>query len=144
MKKARKNRDILQESSLAKANTKNEELVKPTQKPHHLVINISRFKRTFKDDISLSEYKDSKKACLWKLLKENLSLVVICAVVFLLLLCFIYSPIAMQRFHLFQNCILVFDVTFPILRLLSYNWGLITPKRCCSMYQYVIEIHVNS
>ena len=101
MKKARKNRDTLQESSLAKANTKNEELVKPTQKPHHLVINISRFERTFKDDISLSEYKDSKKACLWKLLKENLSLVVICAVVFLLLLCFIYSPIAMQRFHLF-------------------------------------------
>ena len=96
-----KNKDILQESSLVKANTKHEELIKSSQNPHHLTISINRFKKTFKDDISLSEYQDSQKARLWKLLKENLSLIVICAVVFLLLLFFIYSPITMQRFRLF-------------------------------------------
>ena len=131
-----KNKDILQESSLVKANTKHEELIKSSQNPHHLTISINRFKKTFKDDISLSEYQGSQKARLWKLLKENLSLIVICAVVFLLLLFFIYSPITMQRFRLFQNCILAFGGTFPILRLLSYNRGMLAPNdivQCVNM-----------
>ena len=139
-----KNKDILRESSLVKANITHEELIKPVQSPHHLTSSINRFKKTFKDDISLSEYQGSQKARLWKLLKENLSLIVICAVVFLLLLFFIYSPITMQRFRLFQNCILAFGGTFPLLRFLSDNWGMLAPKRYCTMCQYVIEIHINS
>ena len=96
-----KNKDILQESSLVKANTKHEELIKSAQNPHHLTISINRFKKTFKDDISLSEYQGSKKTRLWKLLKVNLSLIIICTVVFLLLLFFIYSPMTMPRLHFF-------------------------------------------
>ena len=96
-----KNKDILQESSLVKANTKHEELIKSAQNPHHVTISINRFKKTFKDDISLSEYQDSQKARLWKLFKGHLSLIIICTVVFLLLLFFIYSPITMQRLHFF-------------------------------------------
>ena len=96
-----KNKDILRESPLVKANTTHEELIKPVQSPHHLTSSINRFKKTFKDDISLSEYQGSKKTRLWKLLKVNLSLIIICTVVFLLLLFFIYSPMTMPRLHFF-------------------------------------------
>ena len=99
MEKTTKNRNVPQESSLVRTNTRNEELANPIQKPDHLV--IGRFKKTFKDDISLSEYQGSKKTRLWKLLKKNLSFILICTVVFLLLLFFIYSPIPMHRVHFF-------------------------------------------
>lgn len=102
------NKDLLRKSTLNKADTK-KKLVKPAQEQHHLTINISRVSKTFKDDVSLSEYQDSKKSRLWELLRSNILLViVICAVAFLLFLVFIYSSRAIQRLRFLKNSIFAF------------------------------------
>ena len=96
-----KNKVLFRELTLNEDKIKREKSMKSTQDQHHFTINMSKFNRTFKDDVSLSEYRDFKKYRLLGLFRNHILLVIICAVAFILFSVFIFSPKAIHRLHFF-------------------------------------------